>query len=74
MFPLTMILISRGMRYRGILNRLWSLLGIPNPDEDIRPVPIGAANAALAADEIYRSTKEIPAIQIEEAESRTAKR
>jgi cation-transporting P-type ATPase E len=72
MFPLTMILISRGMRYRGLINRMWSLLGIPNPDDDIRPLPAAAGNAALAADEVYRSTKEIRAIQLEEAQNQTA--
>jgi cation-transporting ATPase E len=74
MFPLTMILISRGMRYRGVVNRMWSLLGIANPEDDIRPIPRASGNAALAANEIYRSTKEIPAVPVEEAQSQTAQR
>lgn len=36
LFPLTMILVSRGMRYRGIVNRLWSLLGIDFPDAYVK--------------------------------------
>lgn len=65
LFPLNIILTSRGMRYRGLLNRLWSLLGIVNPDDTIKTVPASSPGTASAANEVYRATKEIRAVQVD---------
>lgn len=61
LFPLTMILMSRGMRYRGPVNRLWSLFGIPNPDE----TPQRSVETLKAATEVYRKTKEVRVVRID---------
>lgn len=61
LFPLTMILMSRGMRFRGTVNRLWSLLGIANPDEAAGP----ADEALKAATDVYRKTKEIRVVRVD---------